>query len=360
MRGILDRYLLREAAGAWLGVTLVLLAIMIATRFARFLAQAASGELPQELLIEVAALSSLQFLVLLIPVSLLLAVMMALGRLYQDNEVAAMTGCGVGLWALYRPFLLLGALLAMLTAVLAFEIGPWAGRTADYRVKNAARFIKFNPFEEGHFKSLAGGRAVVFTERMSAEGDRLEHVIAQIEESGGASFVTAQRGSQRVDPRTGVRDVVLENGHRYLGEVGSRHYDVMQFERLTTHIQPPAFLYTPVKRKIQPTLELLGSADPKDRAELEWRIAAPISVFVLTLLAVPLSHIRPRQGRYGKLVLGIVVYLVYSQLLGLGQNWIAKDAGLAALGLWWVHALMLGLGLLLIAQRQNWLPRWRR
>lgn len=360
MKGVLDRYLLREAGGAWLGVTLILLAIMVSTRFARFLAQAAAGELPQELLLEVAALSSLQFLVLLIPVSLLLAVMMALGRLYQDNEVAAMTGCGVGLWSLYRPFLLLGGVLAVLTAALAFQIGPWAGRTADYRVKNAARFIKFNPFEEGHFKSIADGRAVVFTERMSANGDQLENVIAQIDESKGASFITARRGTQSVQPETGVRDVVLEEGWRYLGTPGSRSFDVIRFERLTTHIQPPAFLYSSAKRKIQPTGDLLGSTDPRDRAELEWRIAAPISVFVLALLAVPLSHIRPRQGRYGKLVVGIVVYLVYSQLLGVGQAWIAKGSALGGLGLWWVHALMLGLSFALIARRQNWLQRWRR
>src|SRR3546814_6642025 len=116
---------------------------MVSTRFARFLAEAAAGDLPQDLLLQVAALSSLQYLVLLIPVSLLLAVMMALGRLYQDNEIAAMTGCGVSLWTLYRPFLLLGTALAVLTALLAFQIGPWAGRTSDYLVKDAARFIKY-------------------------------------------------------------------------------------------------------------------------------------------------------------------------------------------------------------------------
>src|SRR3546814_14223961 len=98
--------------------------------------------------------------VLLIPVSLLLAVMMALGRLYQDNEIAAMTGCGVSLWTLYRPFLLLGTALAVLTALLAFQIGPWAGRTSDYLVKDAARFIKYNPFGEGRFKSIGDDREI--------------------------------------------------------------------------------------------------------------------------------------------------------------------------------------------------------
>jgi len=359
MRGILGRYLLREAGIAWFGVTLVLLAIMVSTRFARFLAEAAAGDLPQNLLLQVAALSSLQYLVLLIPVSLLLSIMMALGRLYQDNEVAAMTGCGVSLWTLYRPFLLLGAALAVLTALLAFQVGPWAGRTSDYLVKEAARFIKYNPFEEGRFKSIGDDRAVVFTEKMSAGGDRLENVVAQIHESETTSFVTARSGTQSIDTATGDRTIVLQQGHRYVGEPGSAQFDVIDFDTLTTNVKPPQFMYSSSKRKIEPTGRLLGTGDPQDRAELQWRIGAPIAVLVLTLLAVPLSYIRPRQGRYGKLVVGIVAYLVYSQLLGIAQSWVAKDKPLGHYGLWWVHVLMLGWALLLIARQQNWLRRSR-
>ncbi|WP_028081369.1 LPS export ABC transporter permease LptF [Solimonas soli] len=354
MKGVLGRYLLREAGIAWFGVTLVLLAIMLSTRFARFLADAAAGELPQNLLLQVAALSSLQYLVLLIPVSLLLAVMMALGRLYQDNEIAAMTGCGVGLWALYRPFLLLGTALAVLTALLAFQVGPWAGRTGEYLTKNAARFIKYNPFEPGRFKSLGDDRAVVFTERMSTNGDTLENVVAQIAEPKASSFVTARRGTQAVNADSGMRRITLADGYRYIGEPGTTQFDVVRFDTLTTNIRPPEFLYTASKRKIQPTSQLLGSDDPRDRAELQWRISAPIAVFVLALFAVPLSYVRPRQGRYGKLVIGIVAYLVYSQLLGIAQSWVAKDKPIGVLGLWWVHVLMLLIALLLIGRQQNW------
>lgn len=355
MKGVLSRYLLREAGTAWLGVTLILLTIMMSTRFARFLAQAAAGELPQELLLKVAGLSSLQYLGLLVPVSLMLAVMMALGRLYQDNEVAAMTGCGVSMWTLYQPFLLLGAGLSVLTALLAFQVGPWAGRTADYMVKDAARFIKLNPFEAGHFRSIGDGRSVVFTERMSADGSELENVVAQIQERGGTSFVTARHGRQTVDAKTGVRSVILEQGHRYVGAPGAAQFDIIDFDSLTTNVKPPQFLYTSSKRAIAPTGQLLGTGNPQDRAELQWRIAAPITVLVLTLLAVPLSYVRPRQGRYGKLVVGIFAYLIYSQLLGVAQTWVAKESPLGSFGMWWVHLLMLGWALLLIAGQQNWL-----
>lgn len=354
---ILDRYLLREAGAAWLAVTFVLLAIMLATRFARFLAQAARGDLPRELLFQVAALSSLQYLVILIPVSLMLAIMLSLGRLYRDSEVAAMMGCGVGLGALYRPFVLLGVALALLTAALSFQVGPWAGRTADYLVKNAARLIQFNPFEEGRFKSVMKGRAVFYAERMDADGARLQTVVAQVEEEDGVSFVTARAGSQRTDPVSGERTVSLQDGYRYRGAPGQAAYDVMHFDAFTTRVAPPDFIYISAKRRLMPTAQLLASDDPDNRAELAGRISAPLSVLIITLLAVPLAHVAPRKGRYGKIVVGIGVYLLYSQLIGVGQAWIAKGRVPDALGLWWVHALMLIWALWLIAQRLNF---WRR
>ncbi len=350
---LLDRYLFREAGGAWIAVTVVLLAIMLSTRFARFLAQAAAGELPRELLFKVAALSSLEFLVILVPVSLLLAIMLALGRLYRDSEVAAMTGCGVGLGDFYRPFLTLGAVLAIITAALAFQIGPWAGRTADYLVKNAARYIQFNPFEEGRFKAVAGNRAVFYTEKMSDNGSRLQNVVAQVRQDNGVSFVTAEAGSQTVDPVTGERAVRLQRGYRYRGEPGQAAYDVMRFDEFSTRVAPPEFIYKSSKRRLMQTADLVGSSDPQDQAELARRISAPISVFILALLAVPLSHIAPRKGRYGKIAIGVLAYLAYSQLINVGHAWIAKGKVSAAIGIWWVHALMLAWALILIAMRAN-------
>ncbi len=356
---ILDRYLLREAAVSWVAVTFVLLAIMLSTRFARFLAQAAAGELPKELLFQIAALSSLQYLVILVPVSMMLAIMLSLGRLYRDSEIAAMMGCGVGLGAMYRPFVVLGAALAIFTAALSFQLGPWAGRTADYLVKNAARMIQFNPFEEGRFNSVMGGRAVFYTGGMSADGNRLEEVIAQVEEDAGISFVTAQRGEQSGDPVSGERTISLHNGVRYRGNPGDANYDVMQFDSLTTRVSPPEFMYISAKRKLKPTSQLLASDELADRAELAWRASAPISVLILTLLAVPLAHIAPRKGRYGKVVVGIGAYLLYSQLLGLGQAWIAKGRIAPEIGLWWVHVLMLAWAAWLIGRRLNVWQRWR-
>lgn len=357
LRGTLDRYLLRETAGAALAVTLVLLAIMLSARFARFLGAVATGDLPRDLLAQVVGLSSVQYLVLLLPAALLLAVMLTLGRLYKDSEVAAMMGCGVSLGGLYRPFLWLSVVLALITAWLAFVAGPWAGRQVDYISKDARRLVQYTPFEPGRFKTVAGGRAVFYTEEIDAANEKLTTVFARVQEREGESIVMASEGKQEIDVASGERKVTLYGGWRYAGTPGQPDFDVMRFEEFETRITPPEFIYSSSKRKLAETGDLFSSADREDQAELAWRIAAPISVFILGLLAVPLSYLRPRQGRYGKLVLGILLYLVYSNLLGLGQGWIAKGQVPVALGLWWVHALFGGAALYLFAQRQGWLQR---
>lgn len=356
-QSILHRYLLRESFMAWVGVTVVLLAIMLATRFARFLAQAAAGQLPREFLLNIVALSSLQYLVILIPVSLLLGIMLALGRMYRDHEVAAMTGCGVGPGTLYRPIGLLALCLAALTAALAFQIGPWAGRKADFLAKDAQRLIQFTPFESGRFKEVAGGRAVFYAAQVDPRGGGLDTVFARVMERRGPGIITAQRGAQELDPASGERVLRLEHGYRYAGEPGRADFEIVRFDTLTTRIAPPELLYLSSKRKIRETGLLLGSEDPEDQAELQWRIAAPLTVLLLALIAVPLAHTSPRAGRYGKLVLGILAYLVYTNLLALAQAWVAKGYVPVSVGMWWVHGLALVAAFWLVANRMGWRAR---
>lgn len=350
---ILDRYLIRDAAAAWLAVAIVLLAIMLSTRFAFFLALSAKGDLPPDLLFKVVALSSLRYLVLLVPVSLLLGVMLSLGRLYKDNEVAALTGCGIGLGRFYRPYLIFGTFCSLLTALLAFQLSPWAAQQADYLLKDAKRLVQYTPFDPGRFKPVADGRAVFYTSDVSGDGRSLGTVLAFIEEQGGTTLVTAQRGEQEIDTDTGARRITLRDGQRARVSAGEARVELADFASLTTRITPPEFIFNSSSRAIRSTASLIGSTDAKDRAELHWRIAAPVSALILALLAVPLAYTSPRQGRYGKLVFGILAYLAYSNVLSLGQSWLAKGTLPAGLGLWWVHALFLSIAAALIWRRRS-------
>lgn len=358
---ILGRYLLRETTLAWLSVLSVLLIVMVATRFASVLNFAAEGAIPANLLFQVAMLSSLRYLMIIMPVSLLLAVMLALGRLYSDNEIVAMAGCGVSLGTLYKPILFLAVILTVVTAILSFQVGPWAGRRADSLVKHSRKLMQFAPFSPGKFQSVGGGRAVFYAASVGGEGANFDSVFVQIAgRNNQESTVLARSGAQGLDPTSGDRVVTLRDGYRYSGRPGNGDFEIAHFQRLHLRLKPPAFHYVNDQLQLAKTKSLLSSSKPADEAELQARIAAPLSVMVLALLALPLSHLKPRQGRYSKVVIGILIYLVYANLIGFGQMWLARGQLSPSIGLWWIHGIVLLLALALLAHRQGWRLGYQR
>jgi lipopolysaccharide export system permease protein len=102
-----------------------------------------------------------------------------------------------------------------------------------------------------------------------------------------------------------------------------------------------------------PTLALLGSTDPASRAELEWRIAAPLSILVLTLLAVPLGRSSPREGKYARVGLGLLLYLIYANSLSIARVWVEREIVPAWIGTWWVHAGVALLAILLLLSQSG-------
>ena len=105
------------------------------------------------------------------------------------------------------------------------------------------------------------------------------------------------------------------------------------------------------------TRELVGSDDNEEIAELHWRFGIPLATVVLAIIAVPLSRTQPRQGRYSRLIIGLLVFIVYFNLLIAGKAWIEQGRVIAPLGLWWVHGGMLIAGLSLLAVQNGWHKR---
>ena len=347
----LSRYFLREAAGAWVAVLAVLVLVMLASRSVRFLTAAAEGKIPVDLVLRVVLLSALQYVTLITPISLLLGVMLAMGRMYKDQEITAATACGVSLGRLARPFAVLALIAAFGTAVLSLDLGPRAGRAVDRLTLEAREQLSYAPFESGRFASLAGGDAVFYAERASDGGTVFETVFIRSELPEFPGVILAGGGRQRVLPGEATREIALSDGHAYRRLDGALAWDRMSFDELELRLEPPELLYTPSEAEIEPTRALLARGDTAAMAEFHWRLASPIAVLLMVLIAVPLSHVGPRQGRYSKLVLGLIIYIVYANLLGAGQTALERGSIPVWLGLWPVHAGALGVGIWLCARR---------
>jgi lipopolysaccharide export system permease protein len=351
---ILDRYVFREVAVTWLAVTGVLLAILVSNQLARILGLAASDGLPQQVVMTLIALTSIQNLTVLMPIGMLLAVMMALGRLYHDSEMAAVRACGSGPERLYVPVMLLAAMVAVGLAWLAFDVAPTAYGKAMNLKREALRDAQFGQLEPGKFRTFAGGAAVFYAERADDAGV-LYNVFIERREGEKVEIAVASRAIHRIEEDGRLHVIVLFDGERYDGVPGEANFRKLRFAEHGIPIRIPDPDAGRRRSESKTTAELLASTDPKDASELQWRVSLPFMVLLLAFLAVPLSALKPREGRYARIALAILVYFAYANLIATVRIWIEKGQLDPGLGLWWVHLLLLAFALYLL-HRQSPIP----
>jgi lipopolysaccharide export system permease protein len=345
--GIINRYLLREIVRNFLGVTVVLMLILLGDQFARGLARAAADRIPREAVLQLMGLTTLEYLSLLVPAAFFFAIMLALGRLNRDSEMAALNACGIGSVQLLRPLLWGAALVASALAWLSLGAAPWAAAKALEIRQEGQRQVQLTALEPGRFRSASDGRLVFYARDRDAAGN-LTGIFIQQRTGETVEVVTAARAEQRLALERDENFLVLYDGVRYSGRPGSAEFRSARFEEHGIPLPVPRRIDPDRKREEMPTLALVGTGDPEDVAELQWRLSAPLSLLVLTVLAVPLGRAPPRSGRYGRLGFGILVFVFYSNALGVGRMLVEDGRVPAWLGLWWIHGLVAAIGLLLL------------
>ncbi len=350
----LDRYLLREVAETWLAVTGVLLVILLSNQLARVLSQAAANDFPRDVVFSLIGLTSAGYLTVIVPIGFFLAIMLALGRMYHESEMAAIQSCGVGPAGLYRPIAFLGVFITALLVWLSFWAIPGAAARAQQIRTEALQNAQFGLLEPGRFRTFGGGNVVFYAERVDENG--ILHNVnvfvdrTQEPESDGTLEVwvatrAEQRGAGQADQM-----FVLYDGEHYRGVPGRGDWQITHFAEGGYPIRLGEINGRAGKVGMKSTEALLQSADPRDRAELQWRISTPVMALILMLIAVPLARLRPRQGRFGRIGIAILVYFIYSQLLAAARAWVEGNSVPEWVGLWWVHVVGLILGLWLLSR----------
>jgi lipopolysaccharide export system permease protein len=353
--GTFDRYVLREVTLAWLAVTGVLLVILVSNELAQVLAQAAERGYPRDVIFELIWLTSIQNLTVLVPVGLLIGIVLALGRLYHESEMAAVRACGVGPGRLLRP---IGLLTAVVTALLAWATlvaAPDAFGRAEGIKQEALKAAEFGMLEPGKFHTFAGGSAVFYAESGDKDGT-LHKVFLERRIEDRIEVVLADRARHVVEEDGALHVLVLYDGSRYEGSPGN---PVLRRVRFTEHGIPVRLggqHSGPARVETRRTLDLWRDPAPAAQAEVQWRLSLPIMAVLVALLAVPLAALRPRQGRYARVGVVILVFFIYVNVLSAARTWIEKGWLSAGIGVWWTHALVLGLAAYLWVRHSP--PRW--
>jgi lipopolysaccharide export system permease protein len=339
---ILDRYILREVLVSWLSVSGVLLAILIPYQVARVLERAAESQYPRGVVFELIALGAVQNLSLILPVGLLLGIVLGLGRLYHDSEMSAAQACGAGARPILIPVLGFTALLTVLLTALSLQVSPAASSRMLGLRQEALRAGQFAPIAPGKFSTFGGGSTVVYAQAADPDGT-LRRVFVQRSRGRKLEIALAQRATHSYSEGGDLQIITLYDGERYEGIPGERRFRIVRFSENSIPVRLPPASGGAMAVQGLATGALAASAEPRHRAELQWRIALPIMAVVMALIAVPLARLAPRQGRYARVGYAVLIFFVYINLLIAGKTWIEKGVTPGWLGLWWVHVVVAAL-----------------
>ena len=353
MGNIITAYLVREFLKSSAATVLVLYIILVSNALGRVLADIADGDIPQQALWPVMLAQSINLLSLLLPIGVFLGIVFAFGRLYKDHEIVVMHACGVGYREFYRALAIVLLPIAMLSAAASLYLNAGAQRYAEAIVEREENLHEFEQIRPGQFNQSSDGNHVVYLDTISADRLELRDLIVSQTNREDMVFETASTGRHRVDEETGDLFLVVGPGERHEGEAGRGDFRIIEFEQHGILIKKQAATASKLRREAMTPAELWASPDVRDRIELQWRIAIPVALVVLGLLAVPLAYVAPRRGRFGKVGLALLIYVLYMNLMAATRPQLESGALPMAIGFWWVHALFLALALALLYRRNR-------
>lgn len=356
---VIDRYLLRETLQTWAAVIAVLLLIVVTNTLVYMLGHVLEGRISGAALLPLFVTNMFsQILLSMIPVSLYLALLLVFGRLYAESEMAALNACGIGLRQLYRPVVMVALIGAVLSGALSIWIAPWAKQVEhDIELRLAAE-SELAGVAAGRFNRAAGDRVTLFAERRSGDGSLVGVFVEARDGDEPPVVIRAERAYERADVNTGHRFLELLDGVRYSGRPGSAEFQVIEFERHGLRMPDVEIRQGRLGVEARSTRELMRSDRLGDIAQLQWRLSFPLGCIVLALMALPLARTTPRSGRFSRIWLALLVYVVYANLMLIARDAIGDGTVPPAVGMWWAHAVSLAAIAALITHAVGW--RWTR
>ena len=328
------------------GILFVLVLIFVSQKFIVILEKAVTGAISPDIAAILLFLNLPVLSTLILPISFYLAILFAHGRLHGESEMVAMISCG------YSPTKVLNATLVLSFFTFAFAtfnslyLVPTAENKIISVIQRAQSDAGMATLIEGRFHSVAHNGSVIYVEKYERNKNFTKIFAAYWPTAKDKAPFVLTALSGNAESRKDGTWLTLNNGQRYEGIVGQHKYNVAQFERYEVHIANREVENKKRRAEALPTLALLGGNDPKYIAELQWRIAIPLSIFFLTFVAVPMAIVNPREGRYSKLFYALLLYLTYFLLLSTSKSFI-EDGYMPILTIWPVQIIFWGIGYLL-------------
>lgn len=371
---IVFRYLLKEVVKTQLAVFTVLMTIFISNKFVRVLDDASEGGIPGQLVMVFIGLNVPYLSGVILPLSFFLGILLAYGRIYADNEMTILHACGVSEWYVVRMTLVVGVVTAIVTGFFTLYLTPMAAEY-EYQVKEQlAAESGLSSLIAGRFQTTGNKKAVVFIHDKDRDDNTLEKVfVAQLPGKNAkhqniinSSIVYARQG-EVIEEATGSQRLILTDGTRYQNDIENKEFRQVAFGKYYIQIQDQKVEHKRRKLAAIPTNQLFNEQQVESKSEIQWRLAFPIACLILTFVAVPLSVVNPRQGKFAKMLPALLLFLGYYLLMIVFKRAMENEDIPAYLGLWPVHLSAFIMGMSLLIKNRSFglkimekLPRFKR
>lgn len=350
---VLDRMIMKDLLKTVIAVLTVLVTIIVSRKFIKILAQAVEGNIANETVMKLLGLKMVIAAAAFMPAATFMAVLMVLGRMHREQEMAAIASAGGGISTIYRAVFLLMVPLGIAAGGLSMYAAPWAEAQFKQLTQQDKQTADIRGISAGRFSEYSDGELIFYTESVDETGG-MKQVFVQNKQDDKLGVVNADRG--RLEHREGGLYLVLERGERLQGVPGQKDYTIEHFDEYAVLVEKKATVLS-LEREAFATQDLWYSTELRDIAEVQDRLNGPFGVLLLSFLAVPLSKMSPRGGVYGNVLIAFGIYFAYGNLQRVNHSWVIGKTLPAWLGYFWVDALLLllGLGLLFRFYGRQWL-----
>ncbi|WP_419418953.1 LPS export ABC transporter permease LptF [Legionella sp. D16C41] len=354
---LIFRYLAKEVFITLTSLTTILVLIFMSNQFVRYLNRAASGQIPLAIIMKLMMLELPNLMGLLLPLGFYVALLIAYGRLYAESEMTVLQACGYGPSQLLKHSYVLAIIVSVLVMIIMLWASPLIAVERTKLLRTTGIQTVIQTIIPGRFRAVSQGKEIFYIESTSRNHQKAKNIflarLALKDKQPYWNILWANQAFAETDEKSKEEYLILNKGHEYEGLPGQADYRVVSFDQYKARLPHPTLETKSDVRTIK-TRDLwpLFNPDKHKAAELQWRFSIPLMVLTLTLVAVPLSRVNPRSGKFAKLLPAIILYIIYANFMFVARDWMIDGKISTVVGMWWIHAVVLSIGLFLIWR--NW------
>jgi len=345
---LISRYLNKNLVLIFLAILLIFSLIIFGNQFVSIAQKAVKHGIPLPELMPLMGFNMIRDLPIILSLSFFLSVVISISQLYKNSEAIAMNSFGIGEKNFLNFIKPLVILIFIIIFMLSMYIVPWAKYQKSVTEDITVNASEFTFISEGKFESFQNGKIVFYASESSLddnEGEQnMEEIFIHLSNESTPTVVLASEATKYKDSKSESIYLRLRDGVRYEGLPGNGNVNILDFDSYDLEIvsgEVQKYISNFTKIESRSSIDLLLEGGVLSHAEIQWRLSQPISIMILSFIGVLLGRASPRTGKGVNLLFGIIIFMLYYNILLVAKNSVESGQLNPFIGLWSIHIMII-------------------